>query len=607
MSCIGDFKTIQGSLTPVHIPFATLFSERPLLVRRFLRSVLRIEELQDLYLEARRDGVPLAEAVMSYLGVKLQIDEQDLARIPATGPVVAVANHPHGLLDGLLIQGVLQRARNDIKVLANELVCGYEEFRDYTISVDVLGGKRASRQNLKAVRSAMAWLKEGHGVAAFPAGEVSHWNAEERCVTDPKWEGFVIRCARMAKAPVVPIYIDGHNSLTFQMVGLLHPTLRTARLPSELFNKRGATVTVRIGNPITSRELSEIGDEDAALEHIRARTYLLRNRTAAATSGTVRRVFTFNLRRQDPISGPVSGIAEEIERLHSGGKCLVENDHYAVFADQGHRIPRLVAEIGRLREFTFRQANEGTGKSSDVDRFDPSYTHLILWHKDSRSVAGSYRLAWTEDALKSNGTDGLYTSKLFRYAPAFFEAVGPAVELGRSFIVPDHQREYGPLFLLWQGIGRCVAARPEAPVLFGAVSISTAYSEAARALIVQFLRERSFRDDLAPFVSARRAFRPRLTRRRELDLVTRCFQDVDDLPIGDVGPHEGVPVLLRQYLRLGGRVAAFNLDSQFSDVLDALLIVDLRLTPRKLLSRYMGSEASKNFLQKAQQQPLVQA
>jgi putative hemolysin len=287
---------------------------------------------------------------------------------------------------------------------------------------------------------------------------------------------------------------------------------------------------------------------------------------------------------------------EEVQALDRHDKRLLESDSYAVYREVGHRIPLLVYEIGRLRELTFREVREGTGKRIDSDEFDHSYTHLILWHKPTASVAGAYRLAWTADIAQPRRRCGLYTAKLFRYAPEFFSRIGPAVEVGRSFITRQHQREYDPLLLLWQAIGRCVAARPDSPVLFGTVSISTAYPQAARELIVQFLRERAFREDLAPFVSPRQTFRQHSLQKHEMRSIISCLRDVEDLPIHDLGPLGEVPVLLRQYLRLGGKVAGFNVDSQFSGVLDALLIVDLRQTPRKLLTRYMGAPACEEFL-----------
>lgn len=198
--------------------------------------------------------------------------------------------------------------------------------------------------------------------------------------------------------------------------------------------------------------------------------------------------------------------------------------------------------------------------------------------------------------IRERGIAGLYTSTLFRYDPEFFSRIGAVVELGRSFIAPDHQKNYAPLLLLWQAIARCVARRPEAPILSGAVSISATYSEASREMMVDFLSQHCFRADVAGLLTPRRAFRSRLTRKYELDLITRCLKDVEALPIADIESHSGVPVLLRQYLRLGGRVAGFNVDAGFSHVLDGLLIVDLRETSRKLLAKYMGPEVE-SFLQ----------
>jgi putative hemolysin len=208
---------------------------------------------------------------------------------------------------------------------------------------------------------------------------------------------------------------------------------------------------------------------------------------------------------------------DEINKLEEHGKRLVENESYAVYGEIGERIPVLLTEIGRLRELTFREVREGTGKHIDLDELDAAYTHLILWHKATARVAGSYRLTWTAQAARNGRWERLYTSKLFNFSPEFFDHIGPAVEVGRSFVTKPYQREYGALLLLWQAIARCVALRPDSPVLFGAVSISTAYPQAARELIVQFLRERQFRDDLLPFVSPKRAFHSRVFDHEELN------------------------------------------------------------------------------------------
>ena len=399
----------------------------------------------------------------------------------------------------------------------------------------------------------------------------------------------------------MPIFFAGSNSLLFQVAGLLHPGLRTARLPGELLNKRGHKVEVRIGNPISVCELSR--DDGRATAYLRARTYMLGYRNTARQQARIplSRKYSFPAslpsRRKEPAARATTGIFDEIAQLKRKGQGVLENDSYVVYEERGREIPHLLQELGRLREVTFRLVGEGTGKALDVDEWDQDYTHLILWHKTSSSIAGSYRLTWTEDAFPKTGIKGLYTSSLFRYSPEFFARLGPAVELGRSFICPEYQKDYAPLLLLWQSIVRCVARRPDSHVLFGAVSISASYSEASRELMVQFLRERCFRNDLAPFAAPKQPFRPRFIWEEEVRTITESFGKIDDLPIGDFGHVDSVPILLRQYLRLGGKVAAFSVDPKFSNALDGLLILDLCDTTPKLLAKYMGAERSAAFLE----------
>ena len=508
-----------------------------------------------------------------------------------------VANHPFGILDGLVLDALLFDVRQDMKILTNSLVARAAEIHERCIPVDVFRPATSS-VNLRAVRRAREWLNDGHGIAVFPAGEVSHWRRESRGVSDPPWSPLAARFALHARATVIPIYFAGSNSVAFQLAGLVHPRMRTARLPRELLNKQGSTIEVHIGAPITPSEFEKQGSAENAIAYLRARTYMLRHRKP--TRGSVRSSAP-RVRTPSTIPGETSGLAAELDRLAKAGGKVLENNTYIVLAEQGKNIPILLREIGRLRELTFRAAGEGTGKGLDLDSFDPYYTHLVLWHKQKGCITGGYRLAWTEDVLPSRGIQGLYTSGLFRFAAGFFETLGPAVELGRTFIRIEFQKDYAPLMLLWQAIGRLIAARPHAPILFGPVSISASYSRAAIELMVEYLRQRRLRPDLARLVIARRPFRSRLTRDNEIRMVVACLREIEDLStlLADMEDGTDVPVLVRQYLRLGGRIAAFSVDRNFSNVLDGLLVVDLRETPSKLLSKYMGAEAAAAFLRQA--------
>lgn len=272
---------------------------------------------------------------------------------------------------------------------------------------------------------------------------------------------------------------------------------------------------------------------------------------------------------------------------------LVPHERFCVATARAPQIPSLLREIGRLREITFRAAGEGSGQAQDLDAFDRSYDHLFVWDRRERELAGAYRLAATERILPVFGVQGLYTSTLFRFAPEFFERLGPAVELGRSFVRPEYQRSSQALLLLWKAIARFVASKTRAHVLFGPVSISADYSAWSRALTARVLTTSPEDPLLGTCVTARRPFSgPRLP-----SLSTACLAATADLSavVAEATGAE-LPVLVREYRKLGGRFLAWNLDAQFADVLDGLVLVDLLRTERRLLAFYLGKEASAAFV-----------
>jgi putative hemolysin len=292
-------------------------------------------------------------------------------------------------------------------------------------------------------------------------------------------------------------------------------------------------------------------------------------------------------------------LAEEVEKLPADA-CLIANGDLAVYLGTAQEMTQLLQEIGRLRELTFRGAGEGTGKSRDLDSFDHYYRHIVLWHKTRRELVGAYRAGNTLEILAERGIQGLYTSTLFRYDEKIFQKLGPALELGRSFVRPEYQRQYAPLLLLWKGIARMVARRPDVPVLFGAVSISNDYNEASREMIYRFFEARMQHDEVAELIQPRRPFRPALLRRWDCRGMLHALRDLEELsqPINDLEPDaKGLPVLLRQYAKIGGKLLGFNVDRRFSNVLDGLVVVDLRHTEHAVLERYMGREAATRFRQ----------
>ena len=344
-----------------------------------------------------------------------------------------------------------------------------------------------------------------------------------------------------------------------------------------------------------------VPNDREAIEYLRWRTYLLARRVKSEASWPIALRSRIASRIQEPVAAPVEPVflTHEISLLPAG-RCLAETADLAVYLATAPEIPQLLLEVGRLRELTFRRAGEGTGKSRDLDSFDDYYWHVLLWHKTKSELVGAYRAGNTAEILKTRGLTGLYTSTLFRYDERIFQKLGPALELGRSFVRPEYQRQYAPLLLLWKGIARLVASRPETPVLFGAVSISNDYNGASREMIYRFFEARMQEDDLAGLIEPRRAFRPGLLRRWDCRSMCRALRDLDDLsqPITDVeADGKGLPILLRQYAKVGGKLVGFNVDRKFSNVLDGLVVVDLRQTDPTVLARYMGSDAAAIFRQ----------
>jgi putative hemolysin len=288
---------------------------------------------------------------------------------------------------------------------------------------------------------------------------------------------------------------------------------------------------------------------------------------------------------------PAEVLKAEIDCLPPSQR-LVNSGCLQVYWAHATQIRWVLQEIGRLRELTFRAVGEGSGKSTDTDGFDAYYLHMFIWDAQANAIVGAYRLGLVQEILSRYGKRGLYTHSLFKYGPRILDMLKPAIELGRSFVRAEYQRSFAPMLLLWRGIARFIEASPQYAVLFGPVSISNTYCGASRELMVEYLSAHLVETRMVRDVQPRRPFRYR--RRSASDVESPFPQSIDELSrmIAEIEPdRKGIPILLRQYLRLGGRIIAFNVDGKFGNVLDGLLVVDLRQIDPSILERYMGKPA----------------
>jgi len=558
-----------------------MHATRPSLTAR----VLALTALGRAYTRSAEHGAAgFTARALAELDLSSAVDSTDLARIPARGPLVVTANHPFGGIDGLLLLELLGRRRGDVKLLGNRLLEVIPPLRPHLLRVDLWGPRRTTvARNALALRKALRWLRRGGCLVVFPAGEVAHVVGPGGRTTDSPWQTAAADLAVRADADVLPVFFPGSNSRLFRIAGRVHPLLRTALLPREMWAMRGATVDVRIGHPVAFETLSRVPD-------VEGRTALLRRQVEALAPPPV----------PAPVTGPAlvaaRGDGEAIEHDIAAlqPRVLLESGQFQVFCAQASELPAVLPEIGRLREVAFRRAGEGSGLSRDLDRFDQTYRHLFVWDRSLREIAGAYRVGATDVVARDGRVEGLYTRTLFDYGPELLAQVGPALELGRAFVQPAYQRSFSPLLLLWKGISRLVARAPRYRRLFGLVSISDDYDTTSRQLLVKFLQSYRFDGDLARLVRARNPLPP--LRDPATTRSVRTLEEVSALVRGIERDGKDVPVLLRQYLKLNAKLLGFSVDPTFGAVLDGLLVVDLTEVEPVLLERFMGREDARAFL-----------
>jgi putative hemolysin len=609
-----DERPVTDVRRPLAAPLGLLPESWPLpgWLRRLIGWASGISGIEQVaaHLDFDANAGEFARQALTQLGVAYTLAPAELQQVPAAGGVIIVANHPYGGIDGLIAITTLHARRPDLKLLANGMLARLRPLHDMVLPVDTLGTD--ARGNAHSVREALRHVAAGGALFTFPAGEVAHLRWGRASVVDPPWTRAAARLIRLSGAPIVPMYFDGRNGALFQALGLLHPLLRTLLLPREALNKSGRNVQVRIGTPVSVRRIGKLDEPGAIAAHLRASiTLLARSQlppasptapagavAALAESGAGARPPAEPQAEGVPLAAPIEPerMTEELAALPAGQRLLVSGP-MEIYHAAAAQIPWTLQEIGRLRERTFRAVGEGTGRAADLDVFDDYYEHLFIWQAEKREIVGAYRLGRSDTIRKRFGARGLYLTSLFDFREPFFKLLGPALELGRSFVRPEYQRSYAPLLLLWKGISEYIGRYPAYARLIGAASVSNNYDPLSRALLVEALRAWRSEPLLGALVSPRRPFKPRYSLR---SLFGEAGLEADMDALGSLiedreADGKGVPVLLRHYLKLGARTIGFNIDADFGNALDCLIVLDLRRVPVATLQKYMTEDSLQRF------------
>lgn len=371
---------------------------------------------------------------LSALNIDYSVASGSTENIPEEGPVVIVANHPLGAIEGVILADLVGSIRKDVKVLANELLKRLPELDDLFIGVDVFNSKESKRTNAKAIRDANRHLADGGLLIVFPAGEVSSYRKGAKTLTDIEWSKSVAKFVKRHQATTVPIFINGKNSELFYQAGRVHPLLRTALLGRELLNKQATTISISIGSSIPYSEIKSFEKEMDIVNYLRLNTYLMSQQDSP---NTPIHAPSFDTQVIAPISPEV--LAIEIGSLPEEMKLLEQGD-FEVYCTPSQSIPNLMREIGRVREESFREVGEGSGLACDLDEYDLYYHQLFVWNKTKAELVGAYRLGMVDKLIAEHGLDQLYSRSLFNYNQEFIDTLDNSIELGRSVVSKPYQR-----------------------------------------------------------------------------------------------------------------------------------------------------------------------
>ncbi|MFA0053727.1 lysophospholipid acyltransferase family protein [Vibrio echinoideorum] len=529
---------------------------------------------------------------LSALNIDYSVSAGSTDNIPEEGPVVIVANHPLGAIEGVILADLVGSVRKDVKVLANELLKRLPELDDLFIGVDVFNSKESKRTNAKAIRDANRHLADGGLLIVFPAGEVSSYRKGAKTLTDIEWSKSVAKFVKRHQATTVPIFINGKNSELFYQAGRVHPLLRTALLGRELLNKQATTISISIGSSIPYSEIKSFEQEMDIVNYLRLNTYLMSQQDSASTAVHAP---SFDTQVITPISPELLSI--EINSLPEEMKLLEQGD-FEVYCTPSQSIPNLMREIGRVREESFREVGEGSGLACDLDEYDLYYHQLFVWNKTKAELVGAYRLGMVDKLIAEHGLDKLYSRSLFNYNQEFIDTLDNSIELGRSVVSKPYQKSLNSLLLLWKGIAAFVYRHPQYTHLFGPVSISNDYSHNARLLIATTLSIHHYDEQKANLVSPSSP----LNTSNNVFWQNHLLSSLASVPLlskvlARMEQGKGLPILLRQYLGMNGKLVCFNVDPSFNDALDGLIVVNLKKVPLKTLGKYMGRELAQDYLE----------
>ena len=507
------------------------------------------------------------------------VNENELNSIPKEGPFMLVCNHPFGAIEGIILYDAIAKIRPDFKIMANFILGFIPNLKEVFFSVNPFENNPEFGGSAGGIRASLMQLNEGHGLGVFPAGEVARYHGHSY-PEDIDWSPSIAKIIQKTKVPVIPVYFDGNNSHKFYFWAKIYSMFATVRLVKELLNKRNKKIIMKIGKPILPAEVAQYETPEALSAYLKNRSYALQANIATETK-------RFRTRVSDPIDPPFrpSLLARELNAIREKSLLFTTADFECYLADYD-MIPHVIREIGRRREEAFRAVGEGTGKSIDTDSYDTYYKHLILWDTKEQTIAGGYRIGLGNEIYEKYGARGFYVDSLFNIDPQFEPYLKETIELGRSFVSVDYQKDLLPLLLLLKGLMETIMRNPDMNYFIGPVSISSWYPKFYQSLMVYYVTTVHTNHEMSKLFHPKTPFVPNFNKCDVKILMEKNMETADKfdrylmkLSNGDYR----MPTLFKKYLKINSKFLCFNVDPDFNDTLDGLLLLKFTDYPKEEL------------------------
>jgi putative hemolysin len=540
------------------------------LLLKLLKKLIHQDEFNEVIRKNQHlRGFAFLDKLLHYFKFNFSVGNNSFNNIPAEGRLLIVANHPIGTLDGLALVKMIRAVRPDVRIVANRVLSHMEPLQSLFLPVDVLDG----HQNLRVTYKAMLHALEcEEALIIFPAGEVSR--ITPKGIRDGHWQSGFIKLAHKTQSPILPVHIKAKNSAWFYSLSTLYKPLGTLWLVNEMFNKRNQEIKFKVGAPIPYSALVTADETPEQLSQ--------RFRKHVVNLGKKHPKLLFNTFTTVVHPADVKAIKKRLYQARLLGET---RDGKKIFLYQFQDDCPVMQEIARLRELTFRTVEEGTGCALDLDKFDVYYQHIVLWDDHDLEIVGAYRVGEGAKIMAIYGVEGFYSQTLFNLQGDLESLLPHSIELGRSFVQPRYWGQHS-LDYLWYGIGAYLHEQPEVNYLFGPVSISNAYPPLAKDLIVSFYQQQFGVD--APQISAKMPFviseQTRQFAQTEFKGDYSASFKILNSELKKLGVK--VPTLYKQYVELcidkGCHFMDFNVDPQFNNCIDGLIMVDIaKITPKK--------------------------